>query len=117
MCAGLRSTSPFVSQWGHDFRPEYREIARAREALGNVQTLALTATADAATRPRSPSGCFPRAAPQDLRPFLDRPNIRLTFQPKDNPTRQLERFLKNRRSESGIIYCSSRKRVEHWPTP
>jgi ATP-dependent DNA helicase RecQ len=102
-----------VSHWGHDFRPEYREIARAREALGNVQTLALTATADAATRAEIAERLFPAGRPpKTFVHSFDRPNIRLTFQPKDNPTRQLERFLKNRRSESGIIYCSSRKRVE-----
>ncbi|WCS26363.1 DNA helicase RecQ [Methylobacterium sp. NMS14P] len=102
-----------VSQWGHDFRPEYREIARARTALGNVQTLALTATADAATRAEIAERLFPQDRPPRI--FVhsfDRPNIRLTFQPKDNPARQIERFLKHRRAESGIIYCSSRKRTE-----
>ncbi|MEL6059278.1 MULTISPECIES: DNA helicase RecQ [unclassified Methylobacterium] len=102
-----------VSQWGHDFRPEYREIARARTTLGNVQTLALTATADAATRAEIAERLFPQGRPPKI--FVhsfDRPNIRLTFQPKDNPARQIERFLKHRRSESGIIYCSSRKRTE-----
>ncbi|MDR7036307.1 ATP-dependent DNA helicase RecQ [Methylobacterium sp. BE186] len=102
-----------VSQWGHDFRPEYRDIARAREALGNVQVLALTATADAATRSDIAERLFPagRAAKTFVHSF-DRPNIRLTFVPKDNPTRQIERFLRHRRAESGIIYCSSRKRTE-----
>lgn len=102
-----------VSQWGHDFRPEYRDIARAREALGDVQVLALTATADAATRADIAERLFP--AGRDPRTFVhsfDRPNIRLTFAPKDNPTRQIERFLRHRRQESGIIYCSSRKRTE-----
>ncbi|KAB1074777.1 DNA helicase RecQ [Methylobacterium planeticum] len=102
-----------VSQWGHDFRPEYRDIARAREALGNVQVLALTATADKATRADIAERLFPPG--RETRTFVhsfDRPNIRLTFVPKDNPTRQIERFLKHRRSESGIIYCSSRKRTE-----
>jgi ATP-dependent DNA helicase RecQ len=102
-----------VSQWGHDFRPEYREIARARTALGNVQTLALTATADAATRSEIAERLFPQGRPPMI--FVhsfDRPNIRLNFQPKDNPARQIERFLKHRRAESGIIYCSSRKRTE-----
>lgn len=102
-----------VSQWGHDFRPEYREIARARETLGNVQVLALTATADATTRDEIAERLFPAGRPPKV--FVhsfDRPNIRLTFMPKDNPTRQIERFLKHRRQESGIIYCSSRKRTE-----
>ncbi len=102
-----------VSQWGHDFRPEYREIARARETLGNVQVLALTATADATTRAEIAERLFPAGRPPKV--FVhsfDRPNIRLTFMPKDNPTRQIERFLKHRRQESGIIYCSSRKRTE-----
>jgi len=102
-----------VSQWGHDFRPEYREIARAREALGSVQTLALTATADAATRAEIAERLFPAGRPPET--FVhsfDRPNIGLTFAAKDNPTRQIERFLRHRRSESGIVYCSSRKRTE-----
>ena len=102
-----------VSQWGHDFRPEYREIARAREALGSVQTLALTATADAATRAEIAERLFPAERP--ARTFVhsfDRPNIGLTFAAKDNPTRQIERFLRHRRAESGIVYCSSRKRTE-----
>ena len=102
-----------VSQWGHDFRPEYREIARARQALGNIQTVALTATADAATRAEIAERLFPQGrGPKIFVHSFDRPNIRLTFQPKDNPARQIERFLKHRRAESGIIYCSSRKRVE-----
>ncbi|MBX9931828.1 MAG: DNA helicase RecQ [Methylobacterium sp.] len=102
-----------VSQWGHDFRPEYRDLARARTALGDVQTVALTATADTATRADITERLFPAGRP--LKAFVhsfDRPNIRLTFAPKDQPTRQIERFLKHRRSESGIIYCSSRKRTE-----
>ncbi|WP_375464409.1 DNA helicase RecQ [uncultured Methylobacterium sp.] len=102
-----------VSQWGHDFRPEYRAISRAREALGDVQTVALTATADKATRAEIAERLFPEG--RDLRTFVhsfDRPNIGLTFAAKDNPTRQIERFLKARRAESGIIYCSSRKRTE-----
>ena len=102
-----------VSQWGHDFRPEYRALSRAREALGDVQTVALTATADKATRAEIAERLFPEG--RALRTFVhsfDRPNIGLTFAAKDNPTRQIERFLKHRRSESGIIYCSSRKRTE-----
>jgi ATP-dependent DNA helicase RecQ len=102
-----------VSQWGHDFRPEYRDLARAREALGDVQTVALTATADAATRADISERLFARGRKPEL--FVhsfDRPNIRLTFAPKEHPTRQLSRFLRPRKAESGIIYCSSRKRTE-----
>ncbi|MEH3145954.1 MAG: DNA helicase RecQ [Methylobacterium frigidaeris] len=102
-----------VSQWGHDFRPEYRDLARAREALGDVQTVALTATADAATRTDISERLFPKGRPPEV--FVhsfDRPNIRLTFAPKDQPTRQIARFLRTRKAESGIVYCSSRKRTE-----
>ncbi len=100
-----------VSQWGHDFRPEYRELSRAREGLGNVQILALTATADKATRGDICERLFV-GEPRVFVHSFDRPNIRLTFTPKDQPKRQIERFLRNRRTESGIVYCSSRKRTE-----
>ncbi|ACA14592.1 ATP-dependent DNA helicase RecQ [Methylobacterium sp. 4-46] len=102
-----------VSQWGHDFRPEYRELARAREALGGVQMVALTATADTATRADITERLFPAGRrPEIFVHSFDRPNIRLTFAPKEHPTRQISRFLRTRRSESGIVYCSSRKRTE-----
>jgi ATP-dependent DNA helicase RecQ len=100
-----------VSQWGHDFRPEYREIARVRAALGDVQTIALTATADQATREDITERLFPKKPEVFLHSF-DRPNISLRFAAKDQPRRQLGNFLAAYRDESGIVYCSSRKRTE-----
>jgi ATP-dependent DNA helicase RecQ len=100
-----------VSQWGHDFRPEYREMARVRAALGDVPTLALTATADQATREDITERLFP-SKPQVFVHSFDRPNIRLRFAAKDQPRRQLGNFLAGYKDESGIVYCSSRKRTE-----
>jgi ATP-dependent DNA helicase RecQ len=100
-----------VSQWGHDFRPEYRDIARARAALGDVQTLAFTATADRATRDDVVERLFP-SRPQVFVHSFDRPNIALRFAPKDQPRRQLAKFIAGYPRESGIVYCSSRKRTE-----
>jgi ATP-dependent DNA helicase RecQ len=100
-----------VSQWGHDFRPEYREIARVRAALGGVQTIALTATADQATREDITERLFSKKPEVFLHSF-DRPNISLRFAAKDQPRRQLRNFLAAYRDESGIVYCSSRKRTE-----
>jgi ATP-dependent DNA helicase RecQ len=100
-----------ISQWGHDFRPEYREIARVRAALGDVQTIALTATADQATREDMVERLFPQK-PQVFVHSFDRPNIALRFAAKDQPRRQLGNFLAGYKGESGIVYCSSRKRTE-----
>ena len=100
-----------VSQWGHDFRPEYREIGRARAALGHVQTLAFTATADRATRDDVAERLFP-APPKVFLHSFDRPNIDLRFEPKDQPRRQLAEFIARRRGASGIVYCASRGRTE-----
>jgi ATP-dependent DNA helicase RecQ len=100
-----------VSQWGHDFRPEYRMLGRLRGIWKGVNTLALTATADATTREDILAQLF------DTRPNVvvhsfDRPNLRLAFAPKDQPRRQIETFLAHRKGQSGILYCSSRKRTE-----
>ena len=100
-----------VSQWGHDFRPEYRLIGEMREALGGVQTLAFTATADALTRDDIAGRLFATPPQVFLRGF-DRPNIRLAMRPRDNARRQLLAFLAGHRGENGIVYCLSRKRVE-----
>lgn len=100
-----------VSQWGHDFRPEYREIRRLAQALGNPPILALTATADQNTRNDIVAQLFD-GPPTIFVHGFDRPNISLRFEAKEQPRRQIEAFLAPRKGQSGIIYCSSRKRTE-----
>jgi len=92
-----------VSEWGHDFRPEYRQIGAAADALGGVQVAGFTATADKATRLDIAQKLFP-ATPQIFLHSFDRPNIELNFAPKDQLRRQLTRFLDKHRGESGIVY-------------
>ncbi len=100
-----------VSEWGHDFRPEYREIRAALEALGRPPVLALTATADYSTRADIVERLFDREPTIILHSF-DRPNIDLAFAAKDQPRKQLGDFLDRRRGQNGIVYCSSRARTE-----
>lgn len=100
-----------VSQWGHDFRPEYLRLGEVVQALGNVQTLAVTATADAPTRSEIAARLFVREPQVFVRSF-DRPNLFLAMRPKANATRQLIERLDAHRRESGIVYCASRRRTE-----
>ncbi|MCL4167532.1 UNVERIFIED_CONTAM: hypothetical protein GTU68_009343, partial [Idotea baltica] len=100
-----------VSQWGHDFRPDYLEIGRLREALGGVQIAAFTATADEETRSEIISKLFSSEPRQFLRGF-DRPNLFLAFEPKNNPKRQITEFVAARPDQAGIVYCSSRRKTE-----
>ncbi len=100
-----------VSQWGHDFRPEYLRLREVVEALGGLQTVAVTATADAPTRSEIASKLFVRRPEVFVRSF-DRPNLFLAMRPKTNATRQLVERLDAHRGESGIIYCASRRRTE-----
>ncbi|MCB1496481.1 MAG: DNA helicase RecQ [Bauldia sp.] len=100
-----------ISQWGHDFRPEYRLLAQARETLGGVPVVALTATADRATRADIAAQLFPEP-PRSFVHSFDRPNIDLRFAPKDQPRRQIEDFVADHRGDSGIVYASSRDRAE-----
>ena len=100
-----------ISQWGHDFRPEYREIGGFAARLGGPQILALTATADQATRDEIVTGLF-TGAPEVFVHGFDRPNLRLAMGPKADARRQLVRFLERHRGESGIVYCASRKQTE-----
>ena len=100
-----------VSQWGHDFRPEYRELTVLHERWPQVPRIALTATADPLTRREiaerlalEDAGCFVSS--------FDRPNIRYAVAHKDNPRRQLLDFLAGHAGESGIVYCLSRRKVE-----
>ena len=100
-----------VSQWGHDFRPEYLRLREVAQTLGRPQTIAVTATADAPTRGDIVERLFHRKPRTFVRSF-DRPNLFLAMRPKTNATRQLAERLEQHRGESGIIYCASRKRTE-----
>ena len=100
-----------VSQWGHDFRPEYLELARLAARFPGVPRIALTATADAQTR----EDIARRLELGEARLFLssfDRPNIRYAVLRKEAPLRQLLTFLRAHDGESGIVYCLSRNTVE-----
>jgi ATP-dependent DNA helicase RecQ len=100
-----------VSQWGHDFRPEYLRLREVVDAFGGLQTVAVTATADAPTRSEIALKLFVRRPKTYVRSF-DRPNLFLAMRPKTNATRQLIERLDAHRGESGIIYCASRRRTE-----
>ncbi len=106
-----------VSQWGHDFRPEYIQLSVLHERFPYVPRIALTATADALTR----NEIIERLALDDARVFVssfDRPNIRYRIVEKDNARQQLLAFIKAEHTaadgthDSGIVYCLSRKKVE-----
>ena len=100
-----------ISQWGHDFRPEYLALREIAADLGGIQTLAVTATADEPTRAEIADKLF-SSAPRVFLHSFDRPNLRLAMKRKANAIRQLAAFIEQRRGESGIIYCGSRKRTE-----
>ncbi|QIE55363.1 DNA helicase RecQ [Pikeienuella piscinae] len=100
-----------VSQWGHDFRPDYLKIGALRAALGGPQTAAFTATADEETRAEIAAKLFAAPPRVFLRGF-DRPNIHLAFAAKDGPRRQLLDFVTARKGRSGIVYASSRNKTE-----
>ncbi|MCC7348241.1 MAG: RecQ family ATP-dependent DNA helicase, partial [Variibacter sp.] len=101
-----------ISQWGHDFRPEYLMLGDLQASLGAEQIIALTATADAATRADILAKLF-RRKPKVFVHGFDRPNLRLDIQLKStSPARQIGTFLQAHRGMSGIVYCSSRKRTE-----
>ncbi len=101
-----------VSQWGHDFRPEYRQLSLLHERYPDVPRIALTATADELTRADIVAGL----QLEDARLFIssfDRPNIRYRIEEKKEPLAQLIRFIEREHlGEAGVVYCQSRKRVE-----
>ncbi|WP_231973098.1 DNA helicase RecQ [Variovorax sp. HW608] len=101
-----------VSQWGHDFRPEYRALTVLHERYAGVPRIALTATADALTR----ADIIERLQLEEARQFVssfDRPNIRYTIVEKKDATTQLLRFIeREHEGDAGVVYCQSRKRVE-----
>lgn len=100
-----------VSQWGHDFRPEYGRLGSLRQRFPQVPLLALTATADQQTRDDVQRVLGLERARVFIAGF-DRPNIRYVVAEKRNPVAQLGRFLERHQGEAGIVYCLSRKRVE-----
>ncbi len=104
-----------VSQWGHDFRPDYLKIGALRQQLGGVQTIALTATADADTRSEIISKLF-TAEPRVFIGGFDRPNLNLAFEPKNKPREQVLAFVAARKGQPGIIYCASRNKTEQLAT-
>ncbi len=100
-----------VSQWGHDFRPEYRELSRITELFPGVPRIALTATADAQTR----DDIIERLGLGEARVFaasFDRPNISYTIVERTGAKKQLLDFLSRHKNESGIVYCLSRAKVD-----
>jgi len=101
-----------VSQWGHDFRPDYLRLAELAEHLPDVPRMALTATADAATRRDILHKLFPGQRPHVFISGFDRPNIRLSIQPKASVKAQVKAFVQRHKGSAGIVYCRSRKRVE-----
>ena len=100
-----------VSQWGHDFRPDYLRIGELRRAL-NVPLAAFTATADEETRAEIVTRLFDGVAPDSFLRGFDRPNIHLAFAVKDSPRDQILAFAAARRGQSGIVYCATRAKTE-----
>jgi ATP-dependent DNA helicase RecQ len=100
-----------ISQWGHDFRPEYAELGAVKATLGGVQTIAFTATADAATRTDIVEKLFSKPPAVFVHGF-DRPNLRLAMSAKAGGRKQVTDFVKNHAGQSGIVYCSSRRKTE-----
>ena len=100
-----------VSQWGHDFRPEYIQLSALHQRYPTVPRIALTATADHLTQREIIARLGLDAARVFISSF-DRPNIRYTVVERDNPRRQLLDFLAGYRGAAGIVYCLSRKKVD-----
>ena len=100
-----------ISQWGHDFRPEYAALGTVQAALGGVQTVAFTATADGATRADILQKLFGKPPAVFVHGF-DRPNLKLAMQAKAGGRKQILDFVKNHPGQSGIVYCASRRKTE-----
>jgi ATP-dependent DNA helicase RecQ len=100
-----------VSEWGHDFRPEYRQIAKLRELLPDVPVMALTATATERVRVDIVKHLKLRN-PATFVASFNRPNLTYKVTPKEKPTDQILAWVKKREDESGIVYCASRAATE-----
>jgi ATP-dependent DNA helicase RecQ len=99
-----------ISQWGHAFRPDYLELSSALAALGDPQTVACTATADAATR--ADIVRLFRRGPAVFVHGFDRPNLRLRMQAKTSGREEIRAFVRTHSGQSGIVYCGSRRKTE-----
>src|SRR5437773_9788733 len=100
-----------ISEWGHDFRPEYRELKKLRKHLPDVPIMALTATATERVR----ADIIKELKLRDARCYVasfDRPNLAYRVVPKSAPYEQLLAFIRSRPNDSGIVYCASRKSTE-----
>ena len=100
-----------VSQWGHDFRPDYLRIGELRKLL-NVPLAAFTATADPETQNEIKDRLFDINNPEVFLQGFDRPNIHMSFSVKASPRKQVLDFVERRKGQSGIIYCGSRAKCE-----
>ena len=100
-----------VSQWGHDFRPDYLRIGDLKRALG-VPLAAFTATADAETQAEIVQKLFEGVQPRAFLRGFDRPNIHLAFSAKNSPRNQILNFAAARGGQSGIVYCGTRAKTE-----
>ncbi|QEQ60315.1 DNA helicase RecQ [Haemophilus influenzae biotype aegyptius] len=100
-----------ISQWGHDFRPEYTQLGGLKASFPDAPIMALTATADYATRQDILTHLNLKNPHKYIGSF-DRPNIRYTLEEKYKPMEQLTRFVLAQKGKSGIIYCNSRNKVE-----
>lgn len=100
-----------ISQWGHDFRPEYAALGQLKQQFPHVPFMALTATADDATRVDITTR-LNLVEPHSYLGSFDRPNIRYTLVEKHKPVSQIVRYLETQKGQCGIIYCGSRKKVE-----
>ena len=100
-----------VSQWGHDFRPDYLRVGDLRKTL-DVPLAAFTATADRETREEIVEKLFGGREPRAFLHGFDRPNLHLAFQPKTKPREQLLAFAAARKGQSGIVYCGTRAKTE-----
>ena len=100
-----------VSEWGHDFRPEYRQISKLRDALPDVPLMALTATATTRVRHDIVTHLKLRQ-PEVFVASFNRPNLTYRVVPKDQPLKQIIDFVRKREADSGIIYCASRATAE-----
>ncbi|WP_394252938.1 ATP-dependent DNA helicase RecQ [Vibrio profundi] len=100
-----------ISQWGHDFRPEYASLGQLKQFFPHVPYMALTATADDATR-KDIMQRLQLVEPHTYLGSFDRPNIRYNLVEKHKPVSQVVRYLETQKGNCGIIYCGSRKKVE-----